>query len=42
MYAVDATVAETALRSPGPAVVLTSDADGMARLYDKQIGLISL
>ena len=41
-YAIDATVAEAALRQPGPVVLLTSDIDDMARLCGKQIGLISL
>ena len=41
-YAIDATVAETALRQPGPVVILTSDIDDMARLCGKQIGLIGL
>lgn len=41
-YAIDATVAEAALRQPGPAVLLTSDIDDMARLCGKRIGLISL
>lgn len=41
-YAIDATVAEAALRQAGPAVLLTSDTDDMARLCGKQIGLIGL
>lgn len=41
-YAIDATVAETARRQPGPVVVLTSDIDDMARLCGKQVGLLSL
>jgi predicted nucleic acid-binding protein len=41
-YAIDATVAEAALRQPGPVVLLTSDADDMVRLCGKRIGLISL
>lgn len=41
-YAIDATVAEAALRQAGPAVLLTSDIDDMARLCGKQIGLIGL
>ncbi|MFG1805335.1 PIN domain-containing protein [Streptomyces sp. NPDC049040] len=41
-YAIDATVAEAALRQPGPVVILTSDIDDMARLCGKQIGLIGL
>lgn len=41
-YAIDATVAEAALRQPGPVVLMTSDVDDMARLCGKQIGLINL
>jgi predicted nucleic acid-binding protein len=41
-YAIDATVAEAALRQTGPVVLLTSDIDDMARLCGKQIGLIGL
>lgn len=41
-FAVDATVAEAALRQAGPVVILTSDIDDMARLCGRQIGLISL
>ena len=41
-YAIDATVAEAALRQPGPVVLLTSDIDDMARLCGKRIGLIGL
>ncbi|MBY8879179.1 DNA-binding protein [Actinacidiphila acidipaludis] len=41
-YAVDATVAEGALRQAGPVVLLTSDIDDMARLCGKRIGLIGL
>jgi predicted nucleic acid-binding protein len=41
-YAIDATVAEAALRQAGPVVLLTSDIDDMARLCGKQIGLIGL
>jgi len=41
-YAIDATVAEAALRQPGPVVILTSDVDDMTRLCGKQIGLINL
>jgi len=39
-YAIDATVAEAALRQPGPVVLLTSDIDDMAQLCGKRIGLI--
>jgi predicted nucleic acid-binding protein len=41
-YAIDATVAEAALRQPGPAAILTSDVDDMTQLCGKQIGLIGL
>ena len=41
-YAIDATVAEVALRQAGPVVLLTSDIDDMARLCGRQIGLIGL
>jgi predicted nucleic acid-binding protein len=41
-YAIDATVAEAALRQVGPVVLLTSDIDDMARLCGKQIGLIGV
>ncbi|CAG7651153.1 PIN domain-containing protein [Actinacidiphila bryophytorum] len=41
-YAIDATVAEVALRQTGPVVLLTSDIVDMARLCGKRIGLISL
>jgi len=41
-YAVDATVAEAALRQPGPVVVLTSEIDGMARLCGDRVRLIGL
>ncbi|WP_433894585.1 DNA-binding protein [Streptomyces sp. CA-111067] len=41
-HAIDATVAEAALRQAGPVVLLTSDIDDMARLCGRQIGLISL
>ncbi|WP_329177041.1 PIN domain-containing protein [Streptomyces sp. NBC_01477] len=41
-YAIDATVAEVALRQTGPVVLLASDIDDMARLCGKRIGLISL
>jgi predicted nucleic acid-binding protein len=41
-YAIDATVAEAALRQPGPAAILTSDVDDMTQLCGKQIALIGL
>ncbi|MCC3770149.1 DNA-binding protein [Streptomyces sp. UNOC14_S4] len=41
-YAIDATVAETALRQPGPVAVLTSDVDDMARLCGGRVRLIGI
>lgn len=41
-YAIDATVAEAALRQAGPVVLLTSDIDDMGRLCGNRIGLIGL
>jgi predicted nucleic acid-binding protein len=41
-YAIDATVAEAALRQPGPVAILTSDVDDMAKLCGKQVQLIGL
>ncbi|AQA13076.1 PIN domain-containing protein [Streptomyces malaysiensis] len=41
-YAIDATVAETALRQPPPVAVLTSDTDDMAKLCDDRVRLIGL
>ncbi|WP_322975434.1 PIN domain-containing protein [Actinacidiphila bryophytorum] len=41
-YAIDATVAEAALRQTGPVVLLTSDIDDMTRLCGKRVGLIGL
>ncbi|MEU1318448.1 DNA-binding protein [Streptomyces tibetensis] len=41
-YAIDATVAEVALRQPGPVALLTSDADDMARLCGDRIRLIGV
>ena len=41
-YAIDATVAEAALRQPGPVAMLTSDVDDMAKLCGKQVQLIAL
>ncbi|MFJ1706713.1 DNA-binding protein [Kitasatospora sp. NPDC088346] len=41
-YAIDATVAEMALRQPGPVAMLTSDVDGMARLCGPRIRLIAV
>ncbi|GAA3629249.1 DNA-binding protein [Streptomyces chitinivorans] len=41
-YAIDATVAEVALRQPGPVAVLTSDVDDMARLCGDRVRLIGV
>ncbi|MEU3493071.1 DNA-binding protein [Kitasatospora cineracea] len=41
-YALDATVAGTALRQPGPVAVLTSDVDGMAKLRGSRIRLVAI
>lgn len=41
-YALDATVAEAALRQPGPVAILTSDIDDMRKLCGPRIRLISL
>lgn len=41
-YAIDATVAEAALRQPGTVAILTSDVDDMTRLCGKQIRIIGL
>lgn len=41
-YAIDATVAEMALRQPGPVAILTSDVDDMARLCGDRIRLIGI
>ncbi|MFJ4983924.1 DNA-binding protein [Streptomyces sp. NPDC088732] len=41
-YAIDATVAETALRRPGPVAILTSDVDGMARLCGDRVRLVAV
>jgi hypothetical protein len=41
-YALDATVAEAALRRPGPVAILTSNLDDMARLCGVKVGLIGL
>ncbi|MFJ5882992.1 DNA-binding protein [Kitasatospora cineracea] len=41
-YAIDATVAETALRQPGPVAMLTSDIDDMAKLCGDRIRLIAI
>ncbi|TGZ17231.1 hypothetical protein DV517_22040 [Streptomyces sp. S816] len=41
-YAIDATVAEMALRQPGPVAVLTSDVDDMARLCGDRVRIIGI
>lgn len=41
-YAIDATVAEVALRQPGPVAMLTSDVDDMARLCGGRVLLIAI
>ncbi|GAA4981374.1 hypothetical protein GCM10023205_58260 [Yinghuangia aomiensis] len=41
-YAIDATVAEMALRQPGPVAMLTSDVDDMTRLCGDRIRLIGI
>jgi predicted nucleic acid-binding protein len=41
-YAIDAMVAEVALRLPGPVVVLTSDVDDMSKLCGQRIRVIGL
>ncbi|MGW7506466.1 DNA-binding protein [Streptomyces massasporeus] len=41
-YAIDATVAEVALRQPDPVAVLTSDVDDMARLCGDRVRLIGI
>ncbi|MEV1062826.1 DNA-binding protein [Streptomyces sp. NPDC050263] len=41
-YAIDATVAEVALRQPGPATMLTSDVDDMTRLCGDRVRLIGI
>ena len=41
-YAVDAMVAEVALRLPAPVVVLTSDVDDMVKLCGKLVRLVAV
>lgn len=41
-YAIDAMVAEVALRLPGPVVLLTSDVDDMVKLCGQRIRIIGL
>jgi hypothetical protein len=41
-YAIDATVAEVALRQPGPVAMLTSDVDDMVRLCGDRVRLVGV
>ncbi|APY87264.1 hypothetical protein A7J05_17375 [Streptomyces alfalfae] len=41
-YAIDATVAEVALRQPKPVALLTSDSDEMTKLCGDQVRIIPL
>ncbi|MFD6326464.1 PIN domain-containing protein [Streptomyces sp. NPDC058442] len=41
-YAIDATVAELALRQPGPVALLTSDLDDMSRLCGGRVQLVGV
>ncbi|WP_131747341.1 PIN domain-containing protein [Frankia sp. Cppng1_Ct_nod] len=41
-YAIDAMVAEVALRQPGPVVMLTSDVDDMSKLCDNRVRMIAV
>ncbi|WP_215784853.1 PIN domain-containing protein [Paractinoplanes bogorensis] len=41
-YAIDAMVAEVALRLPGPVVMLTSDVDDMAKLCGARVRLVAV
>ncbi|MFG2587615.1 DNA-binding protein [Streptomyces sp. NPDC048438] len=41
-YAIDATVAEAALRQPKPVALLTSDSDDMTKLCGNQVRIIPL
>ncbi|WP_211268829.1 hypothetical protein [Actinoplanes subtropicus] len=41
-YAIDAMVAEVALRLPGPVVVLTSDVDDMVGLCGRRVRVVGL
>ncbi|MGW6706891.1 DNA-binding protein [Streptomyces sp. NPDC054956] len=41
-YAIDATVAEVALRQPGPVVLLTSDVDDMRALCGDRVRLVAV
>lgn len=41
-YAIDATVAEVALRQPGPVAMMTSDVDDMSKLCGGRVHLIGI
>lgn len=41
-YAIDATVAETALRQPWPVAILTSDIDAMSTLCGNRVRLVGI
>jgi predicted nucleic acid-binding protein len=41
-YAIDATVAEIALRQPGPAAILTSDVDDLTRLCGSRVAVVAV
>ncbi|MGW0820017.1 DNA-binding protein [Streptomyces sp. NPDC002845] len=41
-YAIDATVAEAALRQPGPVAILTSDVDDMTKLCGRRVRVVPL
>jgi hypothetical protein len=41
-YAIDATVAEVALRQPGPVALVTSDIDDMSRMCGDRVRLIGI
>jgi predicted nucleic acid-binding protein len=41
-YAIDATVAEVALRQPGPVVMLTSDAGDMSKLCGNRVKMVAV
>ncbi len=41
-YAIDAMVAEVALRLPGPVVLLTSDLDDMVKLCGQRVRIVGL
>ncbi|MFI7704480.1 hypothetical protein [Nonomuraea sp. NPDC049480] len=41
-YAIDAVVAETAIRQPRPVVMLTSDTDDMKKLCGDRVHLVAV